>query len=160
SEVWAVAFSADGATALTGCRDGKVRLWEPRSGKLLRALQQGPDVRTVSAHPDGRLLLVSNGTRTEGCARLWDTHTGKLVAQGLAGAGRVYAAAFSRDGRRFVTAAGEGTVQVWRTEGRERLGAPLRHPARVVTVAFSPDGTWLVTGCTDQRARLWDVDAG
>lgn len=76
--------------------------------------------------------------------------------------GRVWALAFSPDGRWLATGSEDHTVRVWSLEPTAGGGtllvqeaARLRHRHWVVDVAFSPDGRWLATGDLDGRVRVW-----
>ncbi|HEV7731821.1 MAG TPA: WD40 repeat domain-containing protein [Candidatus Binatia bacterium] len=66
-------------------------------------------------------------------------------------------AAFSRDGKRVVTASSDGTAQVWEVESGTRLGPPLRHRGPVVYAAFHRDGRRVVTASDDGTAQVWEV---
>jgi WD40 repeat protein/tRNA A-37 threonylcarbamoyl transferase component Bud32 len=158
-EVWAVALSPDGKLAATGGRDGLVHLWDAATGDRRRTLPplEHP-VRSVAFRPGGGQLLAGCAESSEGAAWVFD-----LAAPGAAGepvvrAAPVWAVAYSPDGGRFATSAGDGAVQVWDAATRRPLGPPLTHDARVVAVAFGPGGRRLVTGGTDRMARVWDVD--
>jgi RNA polymerase sigma factor (sigma-70 family) len=115
----AVAFSPDGRLLATGSAEagdkdklfGKVRLWDPRSGKLLRVLPQSNGaVASLSFSPDGAMLAA--GSAADGTVHLWDLATGQ--AQELAtGHGRNVRAAFSADGRRLATWSADKTVKIW-----------------------------------------------
>jgi WD40 repeat protein len=70
--VYAVAFSPDGRTALTGSDDGTARLWDVAFGKLLATLRNYGDVRAVAFSPDGRTALTGSADIFNmGAARLW-----------------------------------------------------------------------------------------
>lgn len=74
--------------------------------------------------------------------------------------GRVWAADFSPDGARVVTASDDKTAKVWEVAtGRVEftLGG---HGDWVRSAAFSPDGRWIVTGSKDFTARVWDAATG
>jgi WD40 repeat protein len=68
--------------------------------------------------PDDRRLLTAS---RNGIARIWDANTGRPMTEPLNHEGAIYAARFSPDGSRFVTAGGPsdnqkpGYAQVWNT---------------------------------------------
>ena len=73
-----VAFDPQGGTLASGSDDNTVKLWEARSGKLLRTLEghtEGVDI--VAFSPDGRLLASKSGDQT---IRLWSCETWETVA--------------------------------------------------------------------------------
>src|SRR5207244_9477435 len=92
-----VAFSPDSRILATATTDGRVRLLEVATGKLLHLLGDDVGQNAVAFSPDGRLLAADHGTEV----RLWEVATGK-VARALGGQGSpVRALAFSADGRRL-----------------------------------------------------------
>jgi WD40 repeat protein len=71
----------------------------------------------------------------------------------------VYHAAFSPDGRTFVSCGQDGTVRLWDV-ATGRTIRMLRAPGRADEVnwaEFSPDGRTIVSAGDDGQARLWDV---
>ncbi len=69
----------------------------------------------------------------------------------------VYAAEFSPDGQRVVTASEDKTARVWDAVTGEPIGEPMKHDGAVYSASFSPDGQRVVTASDDNTARLWDV---
>jgi WD40 repeat protein len=64
-----VAFSADGGTVVTGCDDGKARLWDWATGVPVGPpWPHGDVVWAVACQPRGRLVLTGSA---DGTARLW-----------------------------------------------------------------------------------------
>ncbi|MDY0062865.1 MAG: caspase family protein [Myxococcota bacterium] len=72
----------------------------------------------------------------------------------------VYRIAFSRDGRRLVTASADGTARLWDLETALEVRAFVGHTKYVKTVAFSPDGALVLTGSEDRTVRGWDTATG
>ncbi len=103
---------------------------------------------------DGSLLLTRTLASADLAPRVWRCAGGEGVA--LAGhEDSVFAAEFSRDGRRVVTASADGTVRVWSTAtGVEEA----RLAVTASNAALSPDGATIVT-TGGSVARVWSVGA-
>ena len=64
-DVWSVAFSPDGRTALSGSDDNTLILWDVASGSELRRFTgHRDDVWSVAFSPDGRTALSGSGDET------------------------------------------------------------------------------------------------
>jgi WD40 repeat protein len=137
-----------------------VRLWDPATGRPVRAplAASAPyAVAAVAFSRDGRLLASAD---LGGTVRLWDPATGRLVATLHATSARygVPGVAFSPDSTLLASADADGTVRLWNTATGQPIGAPLQTGAQAVAaVAFSPDGKVLASGDSDGTVRLWQV---
>jgi len=127
--VGAVSFAPNGLLA-SASYGGHVRLWESRSGKLLKTFQGYSRLITVMAFsPDGKLLVQGDKS---GQVRVWALLSGQCLSTVQAHDGPVWALAVAPDGRTFTG-----------------------HTGVVWTLAFSPDGEWLASGSGDKDIRLW-----
>src|SRR5262249_48110015 len=130
-QVNAVALSKDAALLATGSSDGRyahrvlkadarglgpgaVRLWDARTGRLLRRLgDPSEQVMAVAAAPGGRQAAgCGAGVAGSGVVRVWDAATGRPVWSTEDHAAEVLAIAYAPDGSSVATAAADGLVKV------------------------------------------------
>jgi WD40 repeat protein/tRNA A-37 threonylcarbamoyl transferase component Bud32 len=124
-------------------------LWRPATGELMKLqgdpgeLEVGTSSAGVTFSPDGSLAALNRQT-----THIYDTRSGREVAN-LSGSFTVnIGAAFSPDGRCLAVATGEdGNVQIYHTATWRNLVTVPCDGAYVGTVGFSRDGNSL-------RARL------
>jgi WD40 repeat protein len=73
--LYSVAFSPDGQWLLTAHKDGNARLWDWRTGRLIRAPMPHPgEVYDAQFTPDGRHVVTAGRHFSP---RVWDVATGK-----------------------------------------------------------------------------------
>jgi WD40 repeat protein/serine/threonine protein kinase len=154
--VTGVAFGPDGSWVVSGSEDGTIRVWDVATGKEVRRLEDGGDIRCLALSRDGRRLASGGYLNSAGppntfdkqVVKVWDLTTGKLVLR-LQPAARVHCLAFSPDGKRLASGGGNnglfgtansGELRLWdATTGKEVL-AVKNLPDNINSVAFSPDG--------------------
>jgi WD40 repeat protein len=176
---YAIAFSPDGRTCLSGAGDGSLKLWDLATAKLLLDFStDGLAINAVSFSPDGRTALSGDNSNK---VRLWDIATGKRLRNlwdpGIvlrtgesnsephaqwAHFAAVTSVAFSPDGRSALSGSwssdGEDAVlKLWEVASGKPIRAFTGHSQTVQSVAFSPDGRTALSG---SPLRLWDVATG
>jgi len=161
-----LALVPDGKQFVTACDDGKVRLWDASSGRLVREGDRLDNLlfRGLAISPDGKTLATATqqwkDEAAPAAAYLWDLAAGKRIGQPLSHTSAVWGVAFSPDGKRVLTGSWDGTAQLWDAATGKPTGPPMRHPSAVYVTAFTPDGRTIVTGCKDGILRWWDVAGG
>jgi dipeptidyl aminopeptidase/acylaminoacyl peptidase len=155
-----VAVSPDGSLVATGA-DG-VRLYDARTGALLRAIgdgwdQKGPGGRGVAFSPDGRTLAAA-GFHRDKLVGIFDVQTGKRL-QSLAGhtEWEIDALAFSPDGKLLAWSDRAGGLRVCDVDGGRTVHRPGGNAgAGASSLCFSPDGALLACG-QNSLVVVWDT---
>src|SRR5262249_31756321 len=121
-EVFACAYSADGALVLSGGWDGHLRLWEAETGTVLTGLRAG--VKPLSAWrftPDGGGWVSGS---MEGTLTFWDAVSHQPRLSFLGHTRPISAICYAPDREHLATASWDRQV-VLRKAGQEREGRAL-----------------------------------
>jgi WD40 repeat protein len=156
-EVFACAYSADGALVLSGGWDGHLRLWEAETGTVLTGLRAGAKPLSACAFaPDGGQWVSGS---MEGMLTFWDAVSHQPRLTFLAHTRPVSAICYAPDGAHLATASWDRQV-VLRKAGQEREGRALAgHHDIVAGCHYTQDGAQLLSWSYDGTLRLWDVAA-
>jgi WD40 repeat protein len=153
-----VAWNSDGRLLASGSRKGWVKVWDARTGAMLRHLHaQKGFVRGLAFSPDGRFVATGG---EDDRVNLWDVGTGRLLRDFHTGPGTtlVLALEFSPDGRHLAAADHDRNVRIWDVAD----GAEVRLPDDLLVtwgLAFTPDSRHVITVNTEGVVTVWDVAA-
>ncbi len=155
--VFNTTFSPDGRLVLAGGDSSTLRLYEVKTGKLIRELFG----HTGYAHqavftPDGKQALSASG---DGTLRLWDLATGKELRRFTGHKGGVNSVDLTRDGKWAVSGGADKTLRLWVVATGKEVRTFEGHRDGCMGM-FSPDGKQLLTSSGDRTMRLWDVASG
>lgn len=152
----AVAFNSDDTRLATAVSDGRVTLWDARTGAVLRTLERKASgaAKSVAFSRDGRRLVCCSDLDTT----LWDVATGNKLQ---ASASPTASVTFGPDGARMLAGHQDGTVSLWDTDGMKRLWSVSAARGQVHVVAFDPGGKEFATASMmDPTVAFWDVATG
>jgi WD40 repeat protein len=155
SPVRAAAFSPDGSLVITATTDGGARVFDSRTGVLMRVLESQGPVTSASFSPNGTLIATTSKDRT---VRVWPAH-GAAPVRVLEHPAAVSGATFSPSGSLLATVDANGRARVWQIRSGW-LHLTLRQPGRVRAVAFNRNGNLILTVGDDRFARLFDARTG
>jgi len=155
SWVTVVAFRPGSQLLATGHDDGKVRLWDVQSRKLLRELTgHGLPVSALAFHRDGTRLASAGEDRV---IHLWEVETGRLAGSLKGHTDRIPALAWEPTGDRLVSAGWDTTARVWNTTTDLPEILLNSHADQVNVVAFSPDGKLLACADSANTVHVWQT---
>ena len=152
--------NADGSLVATNSLFGPTRIFDPKSGAMLREIA-GRDVGPTSTfHPDGARIATGNKRG----ASLWDARTGSELRY-FDRPDTVHQVAFDASGSRLLTADNvadrgvERAVVVWDVATGKDLGSS-RGERWSMANAITHDGAFAVSSHETDAARVWDATTG
>jgi WD40 repeat protein len=170
SPVSSVSFSPDGSTAATSSwirGDPVARLWDPRTGRLLRSLEapDGGGVSAVAFSPDGGTLAACSWSG-ERKVRLWDVRTGRERHAMTGHQGGCTCVAFSPDGKRLASSDAyynrmghdEGRLCIWDVESGKLIREIRGTRGAIQRVLFTRDGRHVLAAANG--VHIYDADTG
>lgn len=156
--VCSVVFSSDGLMLASASSDYTIKLWNIRTGQILRTLVGHTRwIRSVALSRNNQILASASGDKT---VKLWEIASGKCLATLVGHTGWLWSVVFSPNGQTVASTSEDKTVKLWCVTTGKCLRTFKGHSSWVQAVAFSPDGKLLVSGSCDQTVKLWDVKTG
>jgi len=152
-----VAFDPQGEALASGSEDNTVKLWEARSGKLLRTLLGQGTVYSVAFDPQGGTLASGSADRT---VRLWEARSGKLLRTLVGHQGMVFSVAFDPEGGTLASGSDDNTVKLWEVRSGKLLRTLEGPKDSVRSVAFDQQSATLASGSDDNTVQVWEAHSG
>jgi WD40 repeat protein len=178
-QVNSVALSRDGALLVTGSGDGRfargwpklapnewgpgaVRLWDARTGRMLRRLgDPAEQVLAVAVSPDGTRIAAGGATTTgKAAVHIRDAATGRTIWSYTSDDREVLAIAFAPDGSSLASGNAAGAVTIRDAKTGSLTRTLPGHAGGATAVLFSPDGSRLYAGQAQGGTRIWDAHTG
>jgi WD40 repeat protein len=165
--VSSVSFSPNGARILTVSSDGSAKLWDVKTGRLIRTWGRhlvGIYLSAAAFSPDGNQIVTGGGDKI---LRLWDAASGGLLRSFAGHMDAIVGVAFSPDGTRLASASQDRSIKLWYVASGQLIRTI---PVRITQggwsgpLAFSPDGLRIASGSTADGTNallsLWDATTG
>jgi Tol biopolymer transport system component len=152
--------SADGAVFASDDQLGNLRIWDTRTGKVVRTL---PSFRGMvdneAVSDDGKQIVMTriHPGGAMGEIKVFDMATGAVIVAMRAHANLVGRPAFSPDGRRLAWVESDNIVVVADIADAREAFAFRSHSQRITHLVFRPDGHRLASSAWDGTLRVWDV---
>ncbi|MCC7377466.1 MAG: WD40 repeat domain-containing protein [Verrucomicrobiales bacterium] len=156
-----VAFSPDGRFVLSAGTEAAARLWDRKTGALIRTLVGSPaGTMAASFSSDGRHVLTTVGLPNPS-ARLWNAETGEVERDFGWSGSWPSSAALSKDGSRVAAGAQDSRIRLY-DSGTGGLLRTMVGRGWISRLAFSPAAPLLLSGegAGDYQAVLYNHESG
>jgi WD40 repeat protein/class 3 adenylate cyclase len=164
-----VSYSPDGRFLATGDVDGRIRVWDPETGReisLTQAHENG--IEDVAFSPDGSLLFTASRDRT---VKVWDVLTTKpsssegvqeilLLEEKLILVHPNAVESVDFDPHQMVIATTDGQARLWDANTGQEIWVHPMEGEETLSIAMSPNGDLLATGSNTGVVRIWDIEKG
>ena len=132
---------------------------DPSTGQQLWQTEPERDagLTTLALSPDGRVLASGSGFE-DPTVRVWEAATGRLLFRLDGHTAWVCELAFTRDGRRLISAGSDQSIRFWDTSNWTETRVLRGHTDEVHTVAISAPAQLVASAGKDGNLMLWKED--
>jgi len=163
-KVYACAWAADSEHLVSASQDGKLLIWNTRTGLKKYAISlQSSWVMATDYSPSGR-LVASGGL--DNMVSIYEVKMDEAVAKDanpieLMGHEGYVASCTFFDDHRILSTSGDSTIVLWDIERRAANMKFSDHHADVMSASLLGDSkSVFVSGSTDTNVKLWDIRVG
>ena len=151
-----VAINSEGNLLASG-EDNTVKIWDVRSGRVLRTFSGFQQrVSSVAFSPDGRLLASGSDDKS---IRVWHVISGRFIGTLRGHASGISAVTFVAEGKMLASAGWDHMIKLWDlTNGH--LIRTIDTQTAVNSLTATSKGSLLASGGSDGALRVWDVQTG
>lgn len=152
-----VGVSRDGKLFASAGTDRLVRVWDSKTGSLVRSLRHAVGrIGAIHFSPVDDRLVSAN---SDGVVRLWNPLQHDHTAGEFSHGNGLSHVRFSPDGGWLLSGGRNGEVRLWRVGSREQVAELTGARSSVEDMRFSHDGRWIAIATQDGTLSVWDAMA-
>lgn len=155
-------FSPDGKHIVSGAWDGKIKVWDVKSGNV-KTYEAGKVVTSVSVSPDGKFLVSAVRELPDGnslAIKLWDINGNLLRKFSFKATGpHILNVRFSPDGKNLVSVFPDNSIIIWGLGGNY-IKTLRGHTDSIANAFFTPDSKHIISGSSDGTIKVWNSETG
>ena len=148
-EVTAITMTPNGQQIISGSQDGTLKVWDLKSGHLLRSLDCR-DISALAITPDGRKVICACGK----ILKILDQPSGRVLHLLEGHSDRVQSVAVFPYTQQIVSGSKDGTLKVWDLKSGRLLLSMEGHTKGITSVAVTPDGRQVVSVSDDIDSQI------
>lgn len=153
-----VAISRDGDVCASIGRDPQIRVWDARTGELVRSLVVDDKMVFQSIVFSPTTKQLASGS-LDGFVRIWNPLQDGRVMQQMQHGPRVSLVRFSPNGKQVLTAGVSGAIRIWNVaDGKLIAELPTGKRGATKEVRFSDDGKKITVATEDGHIRVWNLE--
>lgn len=153
--ILSLAYSPDGSILAAGGGNDPLRIWNPKTGDLVQAINE-PWVSAMTFTPSGQTLIFAGYQRS---IRLWNFQLGKENGRLDGHKSAIKALAVSPDTTTIASGSQDGLICLWNMENKRKVIELTGHTDEVTALAFSPiDSNLFASAGSDRVIHLWSVE--
>ena len=151
-DVHSLAFSPDSSTLASASWDDIIRLWDAKTGKQTRTIEEGCD--SLAYFPDGKTIVIGQG----GDIVFLNANTDDVLQRLPAHKNGINSIVFSSDGSTAVSSSWDRTVRVWNVQAQLHRSTIEGH-FNFEDIALSPNGKTVAT-VNEDKIFLYNAQNG
>ena len=161
-DVQALAIDPKGKFIVSGSADETIKVWNLRSGTLLRTIQESAPVTALTIDPSGRYII--SGNYADGDVKIWSLSNGNLLRV-IRQKATVYSLTMDPTGRFIIAGTGNGLILVWDFESGKLIrtfngSTTSGVHFQIYSVALDPTGQFLVSNGPRGEVMVWRFRTG
>lgn len=152
-----VAVSRNGEYCAACGIDRRIRVWECKSGKLVRTLSlNSVRFRSLSFSPMNDELAAGS---SDGMVHIWDPVKDDRVLKEMRHGPQVALVRYSPNGNLLLAGGQSGAVRIWDLKKHSLVTEIPSGMSGMKDARFSPDGEHVAVATTDGMLRLWKISS-
>jgi WD40 repeat protein len=156
SRILCLGYSPDGQMLAAGGGNDPVRIWNPKTGEMLREINE-PWVHALTFTPSGETLVFAGYQKH---IRLWSFKLNKEIGRLEGHKAAIKALAVSPDISTIASGSQDGVITVWEWNTKRKVADLTGHTDEVTALAFSPDrdSNLVASAGSDRVIHIWSIE--
>ena len=131
--------------------DNIIRIWDSKSGKMIRSIGKTGNVLSIDFSSDGKELVTASDDTT---IRIWDIKTGEEIRRIEGNFIKCNSVSFSHNGQKIVSSHEDNTIRIWDVSTGREIRNLKDSSLLVSTAVFSSDDS-LIYSASERILKIW-----